>query len=84
MAADSLSLVQDLYRILALVRALASPSTAFSRTPMNRAEKHSQHEGKKHRRNECACGNVDRGKGDERGAEITAVTLKSFFLSLLF
>ena len=32
-ASDSLSLVQDLYRVLALVRAIASPSTVLSRTP---------------------------------------------------
>ena len=30
---NSLSLVHDLYRVLALVRAMASPSTVLSRTP---------------------------------------------------
>lgn len=49
MPADLRSLVQDLYRVFALVRAAASPSTVFSRTPTNRAEKQRQHEGKKHR-----------------------------------
>lgn len=38
MPADLRSLVQDLYRVFALVRAAASPSTVFSRTSTRRAE----------------------------------------------
>ena len=47
--------------------AAASPATVFSRTPTNRAEKQSKHEGKKYRRKQKDKGGMSvRGKR-ERG-----------------
>lgn len=71
MHVDALSLVQDLYRVLALVSAPASPSTVSSRTPTNRAEKQNKHEGKKHRQKDKQDKGmsipVQRGTGEDRG-----------------